>query len=133
MMFPWSSLFCCDVVLQSSTPLKLCKRPFCILYITAEHTHLDLSKSTASEIIDANLIKKVSAGVPRLDILFFVVTGAVLYQLVRLTILYGVLEEDGAEVGQGGASVALQDKLYAFPHAVIVCIPNPLLALIILF
>ena len=133
MVFPWCFLFGCDALLQSFTLLKLKKLSFCILYVAAEHTHLNLSKCSASIIIKANLIQKVGTRMPRLNILFFVVSGAILNQLIRLTILYRVLEEYGAQVRQRRTSITLQNKFHTFAHAVIVCIPNPLLALIVLF
>lgn len=134
---PWSSIFVSDRVLQILELLEFLERLFGIGHISAEHANLDLFHVIVHVLVASKFVQEVGSGVPWLDrCLLFVEASAVLNQFVRHWAVYVLdryFEEDRPKIGQGRAGVALQNELHFLSQTMVVGVPYPLLALVVLF
>lgn len=92
-----------DIGLELLDPLELLERLLGVLYTTCEHAHLHLFEGIAAKVADSNLVDKVGPSVLRRDVVLLVIARSILNHLVRGAVLDRDLEEDRAQVGQGGA------------------------------
>ena len=83
-------------------------------------------------LILLHLVKEVGARVPRLYVLLLIVPCPIINQLIGFAVLHGYFKERRLEVGECRACITFQDELLVLTQAVIISVPNPLLALFIL-